>query len=249
VVTTPPTTNQIFIGTDGTRLTYDGFQTTLPDGSFSNFGTPERFGAVPETPGGTAAPVTNPAVTNPSVTVPGQQDDGTIVVTGQRETDPFVPLVPTPITPTPPVTPVVTQPPTPVVEPPAPKPPPAPVEVITPSTPYVPVPTPPVPEDPTKPRVLGPVTPLGFGDVGRIFNPGLNPGFIQPSPYYNTSSPVQSQYYYGQRPYQPGPQFDQALYNQVPNAPAVPFGLQQMYTPTDLNQYLNQFITGPVAAR
>jgi len=125
-----------------------------------------------------------------------------------------------------------------------------PVEIITPVTPYVPVPTPPVGEDPdTKFKGYGPITPLVFGKTGQINNPGLNPGFIQPSPYYRTTSPVQSQYYYGQRPYQPGPVFDQALYNQVPNAPAVPFGLQQMYTPTDLNAYLSQFTAGPVAPR
>jgi hypothetical protein len=90
---------------------------------------------------------------------------------------------------------------------------------------------------------------LKFGQVGQINNPGLNPGWIQPTPFYNTTSPVQSQYYWGQRPYQPGPTFNQALYNTVPAAPATPFGLQQMYTPTDLNQYLSQFTPGPVAPR
>jgi hypothetical protein len=148
------------------------------------------------------------------------------------------------------VTPVVIPPPpTPVVEPPAPKPPPAPVEVITPATPYVPVPTPETPADPAKPKGYGPVTPLEFGDVGKIYNPGLNPGFVQPTAFYQTFSPVQSRYYYGAHPYQPGPRFDQTLYNTVPGAPQTPFGLQQMYTPTDLNQYLSQFTAGPVAPR
>jgi hypothetical protein len=150
--------------------------------------------------------------------------------------------VPAPTPPAPP--PVVTQPPAP---PPAPTP--APVEVITPPTPYVPVPTPPVGEEPPKWSGWGPVDPLKFGQVGQVNNPGLNPGWIQPTPFYNTTSPVQSQYYWGQRPYQPGPRFDQALYNTVPAAPATPFGLQQMYTPTDLNQYLSQFTPGPVAPR
>jgi hypothetical protein len=158
---------------------------------------------------------------------------------------PLMPLQPTPVNPPAPVTPVEVAPPP--VTPPAPTP--APVEVITPPTPYVPVPTPPVGEDPTKFKGYGPITPLVFGDVGQINNPGLNPGFIQPAPYYRTTSPVQSQYYWGQRPYQPGPTFNQALYNTVPAAPATPFGLQQMYTPTDLNAYLSQFTAGPVAPR
>ena len=227
---------------DGTRLTYDGVQTLLPDGTFSNIGTPERFGAKLVTPGATVAPITTaPVVTPPSVTVPGQQDDGTIVVTGKRETDVTVPpVIQSPAT-------VVTT--KPVVETPKTTVTPAPVTVITPVTPYVPVPTPPVPEDPVKPKGYGPITPLGFGDVGQIFNPGLNPGFVQPTPFYNTTSPVQSQYYWGQHPYQPGPRFDQNLYNQVPNAPRTPFGLQQMYTPTDLNQYLSKFTAGPVVPR
>ena len=156
---------------------------------------------------------------------------------------PLTPLQPTPVNPPAPVTPVVVEPP---VTPPAG---PAPVEVITPPTPYVPVPTPPVGEEPPKWSGWGPVDPLKFGQVGQINNPGLNPGWIQPTPFYNTTSPVQSQYYWGQHPYQPGPTFNQALYNTVPAAPATPFGLQQMYTPTDLNQYLSQFTPGPVAPR
>ena len=123
------------------------------------------------------------------------------------------------------------------------------MQVITPATPYVPVPTPPVPEDPTKFKGYGPITPLVFGKVGQVNNPGLNPGFVQPTAFYKTYSPVQSQYYWGQHPYQPGPRFDQTLYNTVPGAPQQPFGLQQMYTPTDLNQYLSQFTAGPVAPR
>ena len=219
-----------------------------------------------EVVGPPAPPVVAPPVSPPSVTVPGQTDDGTIVVTAPREPElplsplvpgdstprppvvnvdltqppPLVPLQPTPVNPPAPVTPVV-------VEPPAPTP--APVEVRTPATPYVPIPTPPVGEEPTAPRGYGPITPLVFGQVGQVNNPGLNPGFVQPTPFYRTSSPVQSKFYWGQHPYQPGPTFNQTLYNTVPGAPQQPFGLQQMYTPTDLNQYLSQFTPGPVAPR
>ena len=210
-------------------------------------GTGDLLGNVTP-PGQTMGPPAPPATQPPlSPLVPGDSTPRPPVVNVDiTQPPPLTPLQPTPVNPPAPVTPVVVEPP---VTPPAG---PAPVEVITPPTPYVPVPTPPVGEDPaTKFKGYGPITPLMFGTAGQVNNPGLNPGFIQPSPYYNTTSPVQSQYYYGQRPYQPGPVFDQALYNQVPNAPAVPFGLQQMYTPTDLNQYLNQFTqsSGPVAPR
>jgi hypothetical protein len=199
-------------------------------------------------PGETVGPPAPPA-TQPPLTplVPGDSTPRPPVTNVDlTQPPPLTPLEPVEITPRPPIPEVVVQPPAPVTPPAGP----APVEVITPPTPYVPVPTPPVGEDPaTKFKGWGPITPLMFGTAGQINNPGLNPGFIQPTPYYRTTSPVQSQYYYGQRPYQPGPTFNQALYNTVPNAPAVPFGLQQMYTPTDLNAYLSQFTAGPVAPR
>ena len=193
-------------------------------------------------------------VTPPSVTVPGQTDDGTIVVTAPREPEIVIPPTPlVPPEPAPPPAPAPAPAPTPAPVPtPAPEPTtptPAPVEVITPTTPYVPVPTPPVPED-TPRRGFGNVDRLPIPDFGSLPGPGLNPGFVQPQPYYAVQNPVQSQYYYGERPYQPGPTFNQALYDQVP-APVVPFGLQQMYTPIDLNAYLNQFTQSiqPVAPR
>ena len=60
--------------------------------------------------------------------------------------------------------------------------------------------------------------------------PGLNPGMIGAGirPAYATTSPVQSQFYWGRQP-----QFDQvsdlSRYNQVPGMPAQPFGLQQSF--------------------
>jgi hypothetical protein len=111
--------------------------------------------------------------------------------------------------------------------------------------PFVPVPPPIVPADTWK--GWSPIDPLAFKRLPDLRLPGLNPGFIAPAPYYQTTSPVQSQYYWGARPYQPGPTFNQALYDTVP-APAQPWGLQQMYTPTDLNQFLQGFSTvGPIA--
>jgi hypothetical protein len=89
---------------------------------------------------------------------------------------------------------------------------------------------PPIPEPPKVRTGYGPVTPLEFGDVGRVNLPGLNPGFITNVPRQYEPSGVRSQFYYGAHPYQPGPTFDRALYQQVP-APVAPWGLQQMYDP------------------
>jgi hypothetical protein len=100
--------------------------------------------------------------------------------------------------------------------------------------PYVapPVYVPPV-EDPTKPpkKVYEPLPPTVFGDTGNIVNPGLNPGYITDVPVSYAPSGVRSQFYWGQRTYQPGPTFNRDLYNQTPAAPVAPFGLQQMYNP------------------
>jgi hypothetical protein len=106
--------------------------------------------------------------------------------------------------------------------------------------------TPIIPTDPWTPT---PFTPLPFKTLPDLKLPGLNPGFIAPEPYYQNTNQVQSKFYYGPRPYQPGPTFDQALYNQVP-APVTPWGLQKMYTPEDLAKYYaDQQVTGPVVPR
>jgi hypothetical protein len=98
--------------------------------------------------------------------------------------------------------------------------------------------------------------PINWGSVDGVVNPGLNPGWIQPPVFYNTTSPVQGRYYWGQHAYQPGPTFDPLAYNNVPGAPDQPWGLQQMYTPLNIEQYLRSInapgytpIAGPVAPR
>lgn len=105
---------------------------------------------------------------------------------------------------------------------------------------------------PPEPKGYGPINYLPFASLKALEPPGANPGlFVRPDAFYNTTSPVQSQYYWGQHPYQSGSTFSQSEYNNVPSAPAVPFGLREMYTPTNLNAYLTQLTqnTGPVAPR
>jgi hypothetical protein len=85
----------------------------------------------------------------------------------------------------------------------------------------------------------GPLAPIEWGKVGRVDAPGLNPGLIGTVPQdYQTTSPVQSKFYYGPRPYQAGTTFDPALYASVPK-PAQPYGLQQAFfeTPQSYDQY------------
>lgn len=85
----------------------------------------------------------------------------------------------------------------------------------------------------------GPLAPIEWGKVGTVNAPGLNPGLMVPAPAdYQTTSPVQSKFYYGPRPYQAGTTFDPALYSQVPK-PAQPYGLQQAFfeTPQSYDQY------------
>jgi len=102
------------------------------------------------------------------------------------------------------------------------------------------------PDAPATRAPYGPIAPVTFGQTGSLVNPGLNPGFIQPTPFYNTTSPVQAKFNYGQRALQTGTTFDPLAYNNVPGASAQPYGLQQLYTPTDIAQYL---ATQPVAPR
>jgi hypothetical protein len=195
---------------------------------------------------GTGGPGTGgPGTGGPGTGGPGTGGPGT----GGPGTGPVTPVVPVepPVVEPPVVEPPVVEPPVvepPVVEPPVVEPPVVPPVV---EPPYIPVPPPIVPpEDEPEFPGYGPVDPLPFRKLPALALPGLNPGFIAPPTYYNTTSPVQSRYYYGPRPYQPGPTFDPQLYNTVP-APAQPWGLQQMYTPINLDQYLQTFAPGPVA--
>jgi hypothetical protein len=106
-----------------------------------------------------------------------------------------------------------------------------------------------MPTAPTR-RPLTPLDPTVFGSTASLVDPGLNPGMITDVPQdYATTSPVQSKFYYGQRPYQEGRTFDQDLYRQVPAAPAQPFGLQELYDPTDINAYLRKLALGPIAPK
>lgn len=58
--------------------------------------------------------------------------------------------------------------------------------------------------------------------------PGMNPGLVGAGirPAYQTTSPVQAQYYWGRQPYMATPA-DLDQYNQSPFMPAQPWGLQQ----------------------
>ena len=74
----------------------------------------------------------------------------------------------------------------------------------------------------------------------------LNPGFIRPTPFYNTTDPAQSKFYWGQHAFQPGPVFNPTLYNTQPEAPNTPWGLQQMAQPMTSKQIMDAFLGRPV---
>ena len=96
-------------------------------------------------------------------------------------------------------------------------------------------------------------TPGSTGPGGPIQNinlpPGLNPGWIAPTPFYNTTSPAQSQFYWGAHPFQTGPTFNAQLYNQSSAAPKTPWGIQniaQPLTPQEVTRaYQGQPIVRP----
>jgi hypothetical protein len=75
-----------------------------------------------------------------------------------------------------------------------------------------------------------------------ILGTGLNPGYIAPTSFYNTNNPAQSKFFWGQHGYQPGPTFNEVLYNQAA-APTTPWGLQQMATPLT-SQQIQDIVAG-----
>jgi hypothetical protein len=97
---------------------------------------------------------------------------------------------------------------------------------------------------PPTPKKWGGYGPLDYtydpGAGQALVNPGLNPGFIGPvKPFYQTTNPVQSQFYWGQHPYM-ATGADLANYNNIPSAPAVPWGAQQGYEPVDIQRFIAQ---------
>lgn len=91
------------------------------------------------------------------------------------------------------------------------------------------------------PAGYGPIATPRFGKLGDLANPGLNPGFVTARPFYQTTSPVQAQYYWGNHPYAYD-QADLANYNTVPAAPIVPWGVQQAQTPLDVNALIRAVV-------
>jgi len=160
------------------------------------------------------APATPPVTTQP--VVPTLQ---TVTVTAKK--DPGLTVPPTP--PLVPLTPVVT--PNTVVPPVTPDAPVTPPVVVPPTTP-TPPPTTPIP--PTSSTASVPALQLS-----GLVDPGLNPGWLVNGAnqnFYNTTNPVQNTYYWGAHPYMMK-QSDLSSYNNVPGAPATPWGLQNLQHP------------------
>jgi hypothetical protein len=85
-----------------------------------------------------------------------------------------------------------------------------------------------------------PITPVT--QTGR----GLNPGYIQATPFYNTTNQVQSQYSWDTAPFQMGPTFNPTLAQQGRGS-AQPFGLQNM-APTLTAQDMAAIVNGTYRA-
>lgn len=71
---------------------------------------------------------------------------------------------------------------------------------------------------------------VGFKKAGIQQGVGLNPGWIEPTPFYNTTDPVQSQYSWSGHGFQEGPAFNAQKYNQAA-APVTPWGIQHIDEP------------------
>ena len=70
----------------------------------------------------------------------------------------------------------------------------------------------------------------------------MNPGWIDPTQFYNTTDPAQSQFFWGQHGYQEGPTFNAQAYNQA-EASNTAWGLQQLAQPLTTAQ-IDDIIAG-----
>ena len=122
--------------------------------------------------------------------------------------------------------------------------------VPVPTTPVFPVITTPGGTTTPEPATTTPSTPVSYLPVSPVnLPPGINPGFIEPTPFYHTTNDAQSQFYWGEHPFQAGPGFNARLYNMSNAAPTTPWGLQniaQPLTPDEVRQaYQGQPIVQP----
>lgn len=88
---------------------------------------------------------------------------------------------------------------------------------------------------------------LNWGTPPTINLPGVNPGTYAQAvkPYYTQGTPIQSQYYWGKHPYA-ATEADLANYNNIPGAPAQPFGAQFSAVggnrQLNINDYISQYM-------
>jgi hypothetical protein len=73
---------------------------------------------------------------------------------------------------------------------------------------------------------------------------GLNPGWITARPYYNTTSPVQAQYYWGA--HNPSPGVTNEWNTTIAGAPLTPWGIQQGPSPLNIQQLINSQFGNPI---
>ena len=64
---------------------------------------------------------------------------------------------------------------------------------------------------------------------------------IRTTPFYKTNAPEQSKFYWGNRALQTGQEFNPANWNAVPEAPATPWGSQQIAQPLSYQQIQGMF--------
>jgi hypothetical protein len=96
---------------------------------------------------------------------------------------------------------------------------------------------------PTTPTTTGKGYTLNWGTPPTINLPGVNPGTYAQAvkPYYTNVTEIQPQYYWGKHPYA-ATEADLANYNNIPGAPAQPFGAQFSAVGGNRRMDVNQFI-------
>jgi uncharacterized protein (DUF1330 family) len=85
-------------------------------------------------------------------------------------------------------------------------------------------------------------TPLPAFDKTALAQPGLNPGLIPVRPYYQTTNEMQPQYYWGKAPYI-GTAEDVSKLQNIPGAPATPFGYNVKPSSFDVDKFIRETIT------
>jgi len=100
------------------------------------------------------------------------------------------------------------------------------------------------PQDQTQTQQLSAIPPTNWNSTNKLVDPGVNPGWINPTEVYQQTNPTDAKFYWGQHPYM-ATESDLPHYNAIANLPVTPWGHHEQTKPLDVDQFTQTLLGGP----